>query len=444
MRVNRLPFDPGPPAWEKILPTGDAYPKLKERKTVDFAIVGAGFSGLSAARALQLIDPSCTIAIVEAREIAEGPAGRNSGFMIDIPDHLASKNYSGTLKTDRRQIELNREAIEFANQIANDFSMADEAFAICGKINAAATAAGMKNNQKFAVHLNQLGEANTLLDEYEMHEISGSHCYRSGLFTPYSAMIQPALYFRELVRGIHTDRTQIFENSPVVGIENSGSAWNLQTPEGVVSAGKVILTINGHIESFGFFKQRLMHIYLYASMTRQLDRDEVSILGGKPRWGFRPADPFGTTVRRISGTGGDRIIVRNGFTWAPNRTVSDEKPGRMARVHDQSFRRRFPDLASIEMEYRWGGLLCMSSNSVPAFGELEPNLYSACCQNGLGVVNGTLYGKLIAELACGQASSSLEFVRQLPQPKQLIPEPLVSIGANIVMKWGELKAGRER
>ena len=179
MRVNRLPFDPGPPAWKKILSAGDAYPKLKERKTVDFAVVGAGFSGLSAARALQLIDPSCTIAIVEAREIAEGPAGRNSGFMIDIPDHLASKYYSGTLKTDRRQIELNREAIDFANQIANDFSMSDEAFAICGKINAAATAAGMKNNQNFAVHLNQLGEANTLLDEYEMHEISGSHYYRS-------------------------------------------------------------------------------------------------------------------------------------------------------------------------------------------------------------------------------------------------------------------------
>ena len=102
MRVNRLPFDPGPPAWKKILSAGDAYPKLKERKTVDFAVVGAGFSGLSAARALQLIDPSSTIAIVEAREIAEGPAGRNSGFMIDIPDHLASKYYSGTLKTDRR------------------------------------------------------------------------------------------------------------------------------------------------------------------------------------------------------------------------------------------------------------------------------------------------------------------------------------------------------
>ena len=67
------------------MPAGPKYPELKQSQTADIVIVGAGFAGLSAARRLQELNPNSRIVVLEARNIAEGPAGRNSGFMIDVP-----------------------------------------------------------------------------------------------------------------------------------------------------------------------------------------------------------------------------------------------------------------------------------------------------------------------------------------------------------------------
>ncbi|MCA9772984.1 MAG: FAD-dependent oxidoreductase, partial [Myxococcales bacterium] len=52
---------------------------------LEVAIIGAGFAGLAAARRLAQLRPQDTVVILEARAVAEGPAGRNSGFMIDLP-----------------------------------------------------------------------------------------------------------------------------------------------------------------------------------------------------------------------------------------------------------------------------------------------------------------------------------------------------------------------
>jgi len=94
-------------------------------------------------------------------------------------------------------------------------------------------------------------------------------------------------------------------------------------------------------------------------------------------------------------------------------------------------------------QYRWGGRLCLSRNNVSVFGEIDDNLFSACCQNGLGTAKGTISGKLIAELASGQKSSLLTDQLAEQEPTRLPPEPFASIGANAVLRWGEFRAGRE-
>ena len=444
MQVRHLPFDPGPAGWTQIVSPQDAYPALDNKITVDFVVVGAGFAGLSAARRLRQLEPQASIAVLEARTIGEGSSGRNSGFMIDLPHNLGSKDYVGQVQKDRQQIEANREAIEFARQTVEEFKLPAEAFQMSGKINAAATQAGLNHNEEYAAHLSRLDEPYERLDEKQMYDLSGSRYYLGGLATPGNAMIKPGLYVRGIARGVHRDKVQLFEKSPVTRYQKLGNAWQLQTPNGSLEAKYVVLAVNGHIESFGFFRRRLMHLYLYGSMTRCLTPDEIKHLGGESSWGFTPADSFGSTVRRISGIGGERILIRNGINWAPKRTISELRPQKARRAHNRSFQRRFPNLVNVNMEYSWGGLLCLSRNAVPAFGELEPGLFAACCQNGLGVVQGTLHGKLIAEMICGQRSSTLERVLQLSEPKKLPPEPFTSIGANVRTLWGEFKAGKER
>lgn len=443
MKVSRFPNDPGPAAWNALLPIASVRPILHDNITADFLVIGAGFAGLSAARRLKELCPSQRIVVLEAAQIASGPAGRNSGFMIDVPHDLASDDYGGNAQQDQRNIRLNRAGIAYALDAKTSYGMSDEAINVCGKINGAVTERGVAHNVGYANHLQSMAEPYECLGAEQMHDITGSNRYINGLFTPGTAMLQPAMYIRHLADGIESSRLSVFENSPVTSLNRQGSDWLAQTPAGSVSAPSVILSVNGHLESFGFFQRQLMHVFTYASMTRALTPSEVTALGGQDRWALTPADPLGTTVRRISDTGGHRIVIRNRATFDPALEVKDTRITQVARTHDRSFIDRFPQLKQVGMEYRWGGRLCLTRNNVSVFGEIDTNLYSACCQNGLGTAKGTISGKLAAELACNQTSDLLSQQLSYDAPVKLPPNPIASIGANAVLRWGEFKAGKE-
>jgi len=442
MKVTRLPKDPGPAAWNRLLPNPEPVQELDGNQTADWLVIGAGFAGLAAARRLSLSCPGDRITVLDATRVGEGPAGRNSGFMIDLPHDLSSSNYGGALDRDKDQTTDNRMAIDFAGEMAAAYGLSDEAFVRSGKINAAATQKGDRHNRDYAQHLNAMGEEHRMLDAAEMQDLTGISYYRSGLFTPGTAMIQPAMFVRGVADGLRSNRVAIFEKSPVTKLRHEGD-WVARTPKGQIIAPRVILAVNGHLNSFGFETGRLMHVFTYASMTRRLISDETRALGGQPIWGVTPADPMGTTVRRISGTGGDRIIIRNRFTFDPSMEVSDKRITNVARDHDAAYRARFPMLAGVEMEFRWGGRLCVSRNDVQVVREVESGLFTACCQNGLGTTKGTLAGMLAADLATGQTSPALQRMTSAAAPKRLPPEPLASIGANATLRWNEFQAGKE-
>ena len=443
MKVTKLPKDPGPAAWNALLQAPEPATAVERDMRADFLIIGAGFAGLSAARRLSLNAPEARIIVLDAVRVGEGPAGRNSGFMIDLPHDLASDNYSGGLDRDRAVIRANRAAIDFALEAAQALGLPEEAIRRSGKINAAASARGLKHNADYAGHLTALGEEHVFYDAAKMQAITGTRYYQGGLYTPHAAILQPAMYVRGLADGMRSNRVQICEQSLVTSLDRVGDAWHATTPGGSVTADKVILAVNGHAESFGFFKRRLAHVFTYGSMTRALTPEEVARLGGEPVWSATPADPMGKTVRRLSGTGGDRIVVRNRFTYDPSMEVDQARIDAVARDHDKAFRARFPMLANVSMEYRWGGRLAVSRNDAPAFGEVAPGLIAACCQNGLGVAKGTLAGMAAADLAVGGTSDVLSFMQGEAQPTRLPPEPFAWLGATAKLRWGERAAGAE-
>lgn len=186
-----------------------------------------------------------------------------------------------------------------------------------------------------------------------------------------------------------------------------------------------------------------MHVFTYASMTRVLTEEECASLGGQPIWGVTPADPMGTTIRRFNAADGYRIVVRNRFTYDPSLEVPDRRITSVGRDHDRAFRARFPMLDGVEMEYRWGGRLCLSRNNVSFVREMEHCLYSACCQNGLGTTRGTLSGILAAELATDTKSERLSRVLAAQAPTKLPPPLFTKPGATAFLKWQEMKAGAE-
>ncbi|SHN05745.1 NAD(P)/FAD-dependent oxidoreductase [Roseibium suaedae] len=443
--ARRLPVHQGPAGWSAILPNSRVPLPIDRDTNVDIAIVGGGFAGLTAAHWLHRHDPSIKIAVLEAGRVGEGSAGRNSGFMIDLPHELTSEDYAGDeAQRDRVLTTLNRQAIEFAGSIVSGYGMSPHFFDRCGKINGAVSENAHKSNLSYGEHLAHLGEHSELLDAKAMHELTGSRHYFSGLYTPGTVLIQPAGYVRGFAAGLERDGVRIAEESPVRSLEKESGSWRLETPGGTVRAGKVILATNGHLESFGFKRGRLMHIFLFAAMSAEMDADALARLGGKPRWGITPADPMGTTMRRIdSGQGGNRMVTRSFAVYRPDMEPLESQFNRARRVMRQKFDERYPQLTGFPMQYEWSGHLCLSSNGVSVVQELEPGLFSACVQNGLGTTRGTLAGIAAAEMAMDKTSEVTAFFAAEAEPRRLPPEPFGSLGANAYLCWREHKASRE-
>lgn len=441
--AKRLPRQTGPAGWNAILPEQPALPVLDHDLTVDITVIGGGFAGLTTARRLYQLDPGLKIAVVEAGRFADSSAGRNSGFMIDLPHDLSSDNYAGDgLEADRAAIALNRRAIAFAKDVAVECEMPDEIFDPCGKYNAAATRAGDRHNRDYVEHLNRLGEPCDFLDTTQIQEVTGSPHYTSGVFCPGTVMLQPAGYIRG-VSQLLASQIDVFENTPATGFERQGNGWLVMTPKGKISTGSVVLANNGHLESFGFYQRQLMHICLYASITERLSNEQIRMLGGQARWGVTPADPMGTSVRRISGSYGDRILIRTCASFHPTIETSPMRVRNAGWVHDRKFAERFPHMRDVRMEHRWAGMLCLSRNGSAAFGELDQGAYSACCQNGLGTARGTLQGMGIAELIVQGTSDIADHFLAQPEMPKLPPEPFAALGANTYLMWKEWRSGKE-
>ncbi len=443
MKVDQIPYNPGPAAWTCILASDKGHPELSQNRSCEWLVIGAGFAGLSAARRLQVKRPKDRIIVLEAQALAEGPSGRNSGFMIDLPHDLSSKDYGSDLNLDRITISQNRYAIDFARKTVSELALPRESFQEIGKINAAATGTGFSHNMDYSSHLSKLGEVWEHYDSKTMEEITGSKYYIGGLFTPGTVMLQPALYVRSLGKKLLSKRLEIFEKSPVISLKRSGSDWCTITPKGTIFSPKVILATNGHLESFGYFKRRLVHLFTYGSMTKPLHREEKLLLGGRDNWGLTSADPLGSTVRRIRFNSEDRIVIRNSVTYEPKMRPENNKLNSIYEAHLKSFRSRFPQLSRTQMEYKWGGHLTLSLNKVPAFAEVESGLFTACCQNGLGTVKGTLHGIAASDYALGEKNEIVSQLLKADYPQKLPPEPIAGIFAKILINLGKFRAGKE-
>lgn len=443
--AKRLPRFTGAAAWAEILGPRPSRPVLNGVQGCDVAIIGAGYAGLSAARRLRQLDPQLDVVILDAARVGDGGTGRNSGFMIDLPHELTASRYDGGGELRDRQLTgLNRFAIDFAASAVDEYAIPDGFFRRTGKINGAGSKAGMASNLTYAQHLDALGEPYTLYDAAEMKRITGSDYYLGGLYTPGTAMIQPAGYAMGMARGLEYEGVRIFEGSGVTRLETTANGWRLTTTQATLTAEKVILATNGHLESFGFARGRLMHIMLNACMTEALTPDQVSALGGDTEWGVTPCDPMGTTVRRIGpDQGGHRIIIRQGSYYRPEMKTSKADLSRAVRAMRQKFDARFPMLSEVRFEHQWSGHLCLAQNGVSVMQELEPRLLSACVQNGLGTARGTLTGIGAAELAMNQTSDITRYFAAESRPSRLPPHPFDTIGANVYLRYKEWQSRHE-
>lgn len=436
-RISSLPADDATCGWYHLSKPRTPRPAHSGHSQARWVVVGAGFTGLAAARQLATNFPGDEIVLIEAQEVGFGTSGRNAGFAIDLPHDIGAEDYIGDIGTAKTILKLNLGGQSYLKELIKRYDIECQ-FRHCGKYQAAIEDRGIAVLDAYRRGLDKLGQPYEVIEGRDLPEHIGTHFYRKGLFTPGTALLQPSALVKGLADSLPSN-VSLYEHTPISDVEY-GDKVVLRHANGSITADKLVLTTNTFGMSFGFLKGRMLPVFTYGSITRPLTEDERARLGGKPFWGVIPADPFGTTMRR---TVDNRLLIRNSFSYNPDGRSNRKYLERFVERHRESFARRFPMLPGVNFEYTWGGALALSRNHMGFFGKLAPNVVGALCCNGLGVTRGTVTGKLLADWLAGDKNELIEFLLNAPGPCANPPQPLVSLGLNANLMWGQFRAGKE-
>jgi glycine/D-amino acid oxidase-like deaminating enzyme len=402
-------------------------------------VVGAGFAGLAAARRLAENRPQDNIILIDAHEAGENASGRNSGFGIDLP-HVTGSALD-ELEGSLRFMRLARAAIAYLEKQVRDHAI-DCDWSKAGKYQAAVSPAGAKTIlEPFARELEALKEPLTWIEGDALAARLGSPHFTAAVYTPGCILMNPAALTRGLADTLPANVT-LFEHSPVIEVDYSGGAIKLTTQNGSVRAPKMILGVNSYAPAFGFFAGRLLPFAVHASLTRPLDDDEHADLGGIAAWGLTPANAFAGVTMRY--TNDRRILIRQNIHYCPSMRQSDERRRQIARDHTRLFHQRFPSLPKVTIEHTWTGYVCLSRNGAPGFGKVAANVWTAVCENAVGVTKGTIGGVVAADLACGHDNPLIADMEALGKPSTLPPRPFLDLGVRARLAWELWQARAER
>ena len=123
-----------------------------------------------------------------------------------------------------------------------------------------------------------------------------------------------------------------------------------------------------------------------------------------------------------------RILIRQNIHYCPGLRQSDARRALIRTEHQRLFDRRFPMLTGVQMEHTWTGFICLSRNGAPGFGQVAPNVWSAVCQNAVGIAKGTISGRLAAAMALGEDDPLIADMVSLGTPSRVPPRPFLDIG----------------
>ncbi|WP_233857478.1 NAD(P)/FAD-dependent oxidoreductase [Paraburkholderia sp. HD33-4] len=435
--ISSVPADDSMCGWYHTSRARKPRPGHVGESHARWAVIGAGFTGLAAARQLALNFPDDEVVLVDAQEVGFGTSGRNAGFAIDLPHDIGADDYIGDIATAKSTLRLNLLGQRILREIVGEHGI-DCQMSASGKYQAAVEERGVAVLDAYRRGLDKLGQSYEVIEGKDLSEHIGTSFYRKALFTPGTILVQPSALVKGLADCLPPNVT-LHEHTPITDVEY-GEKIVLAHRNGRIVADKLVLANNAFGARFGFLERTMLPVFLYASLTRPLTRAEQLQLGGKPFWGVIPADPFGSTVRR---THDNRVLVRNSFSFNPDGRPKEQNLARFVERHRQSFQRRFPMLPDVDFEYTWSGSLALSHNHKGFFGQLAPNVYGALCCNGLGITRGTVTGTLLADWLAGKRSDQIDFLLATSGPNKTPPEPFLSLGVNATLWWGQRKAGLE-
>ncbi len=433
-RAARLPRDDDRCGWWQLIPAPDPARRLEGEALADFAVVGAGLSGLAAARRLAELRPDARVVVLEAQRAGFGASGRNSGFVGDLAHRDPAASQEEVLRAKR----LCRFGMQQLGALVREHGIECE-WSERGRIHAAVESHSLRSLEALISVLEASHEPHAVLEREALERAIGTRHYARGVHVASTILLQPAALVRGLAKALPAN-VDLFEESPVVEMRG-GVGWELRTRSGSLLAPVVIAALNGLAPSLGLLGHRIFPLHTFASLTRELRPEERAALGGSAEWGLVSEDRMGTTLRSTQSA---RLLVRNHQVYAPSLRVGASEFERARVFHRRSIARRWPSLSDVEIEHTWTGVLGVTMNQGCFFGRVADGLFAWAGCNGTGVALGTALGTLLADHALGERPELLRDAFSLRKPAWLPHAPLLGIGVRATLRLLGSRAGQER
>ncbi|MHC2484712.1 NAD(P)/FAD-dependent oxidoreductase [Rhizobium leguminosarum] len=365
----------------------------------EVAVIGAGFTGLSAAR--KLAQSGVKVALLEAKHVGYGASGRNGGHLNS--GHFASfgaaKQHLGE-DGARRLWRAYDDSIDMIERIIEDEKIACD-FRRGGKIKLASKPSHVAKLQTMCAEIRrEVDPSAEWLTRDDLRKEVISDAFHGGILSPKSAMMHMGRYANGLAQAAHRHGAEIWERNPVTARERVGNGWRLNTPTGTLTARQVILATDAYTPStFNYFRRRLMPIASFIIVTRPLTLQEIAA-----------AVPGNRNFT-------NSLNIANYFRLTPDNRMLFGGRARFSAVSNQKTNLRsgqllrqqmvgiFPQLANVEIDYCWGGLVGCTQDRYPRAGSAEGVIYSMG-YSGHGAQLSTFMGNALADMAMGRKDAN--------------------------------------
>jgi glycine/D-amino acid oxidase-like deaminating enzyme len=292
-------------SWVNDLIPRTNIQSLQSNEDCEWLIIGAGYTGLSAARKLGQLYPNQKIILIDAQLAGEGASSRNSGYLVDttLNDGFTSNK---ELNNYKKKADIYDLGINTVKKFINEYQV-DCDWNECGKYFASSNREDQKILTNFSDTLSKLGFEHNLLSSNELLKRLGTSFYNVALHTKGGVLLHPGKLVRAMI-DVLPSNVCLYENSSLLNWSKNKDIISCNFKNAKINTKKIIFATNGFLKSLGIKSNYNFPITLTASMTRSLTEEEFRSIGQPKEWGVLPVKPMGATIRM---TKDRRILIRN-------------------------------------------------------------------------------------------------------------------------------------
>lgn len=398
---------------------------LEGERDVEVAIVGGGFTGLSAA--LHGAEAGAKVALVEAETIGFGASGRNGGQVnpgVKAGETALADRFGEAGRTLHR---LGQEGPDFLADLVARKGLSCR-FERCGLIRLAHNEAVLATVRAAGAELRKAGVPIEELDAKQAERRVGTSLYRGGYRDPRGASVHPLDLARELARVAAAAGARLFSRSPALSLSREAGRWRIETPGGTLLADRVLVATNAYTDGLvPRLAETLLPVNSFQIATGPLPPGLSVLPGRETVYDSRRLILY----FRVSPDG--RVMLGGRASFSSSFTTS-------AREADYSVLEKvltgiFPQLAGIPISHRWTGLVGITLDSLPHYHEPEQGLHVLVGYNGRGVALSVRAGAFLGrKLAGASEPGDLPVTPIRPVPFHRYKSTFLNLG----MQWNRL------